>query len=290
MKPNKVLVTGNKGFVGKSLCRYLRDMEIYVIDNDQRGNSLNIVDMDQLRLLENIDAIVHLAAKTSISNSLNNPYETYHINVLGTLNLLEMARSKNIRKFIYVSSYVYGQPLYLPVDERHPVRPHSPYNKSKLLAEKLCEYYSDDFGINTTTLRPFHLYGPGSNSNSFISSVIEQIKKNGIVFLSGKQKKRDFLFITDFVKLIAIILNQFPSGYNIYNVGYGASYTLEEVTLVLSKLLERKINNILYDELSRPRDVTDMKADISKVCNSFNWKPTTNLEEGLKITIQSVLC
>lgn len=286
MKVNKVFVSGNKGFVGKFLCKYLVDGGIYVTNNEDRRHSVDITNLHQLKSFEGVDAIVHLAAKTSVINSLNNPHETYYINLLGTLNMLEMARSKQIRKFIYVSSYVYGQPLYLPVDERHPVNPHSPYNKSKLLAEKLCEYYFQDFGIEIVTLRPFYLYGPGSNSNSFVSSVIEQAKRNGNVLLSGKQTRRDFLYIADFIKLIAIIINQFPDGYNIFNVGYGTSHTLEEVTSILSKLLKRKIN-IGYNELSRPGDVTEMKADISKVCNSFNWKPAVSLDEGLKLTVEN---
>jgi UDP-glucose 4-epimerase len=99
--------------------------------------------------------------------------------------------------------------LYLPVDEKHSVNPHSPYTNSKLLAEKICQNYSHYFGINMVTLRPFYVYGPNCRNRSLISSIIKQIKKNGKVKLSGKKVKSDFLFVTDFVNLIEKILEDF---------------------------------------------------------------------------------
>ena len=139
-------------------------------------------------------------------------HDTYYTNLLGTLNLLEFARQKKVTKFINISTYVYGKPQYLPIDEKHPVDPHSPYNKSKLLAEQLCQFYSHDFDIDIVTLRPFYLYGSCPRPNSFIYCILEQImKKNGKVTLSGESTKRDFLFIDDFLNLIEIVLEKFPS-------------------------------------------------------------------------------
>jgi UDP-glucose 4-epimerase len=208
---------------------------------------------------------------------------------VGTLNLLEFARLRNVRKFIFISTYVYGQPKYLPIDEKHPVDPHSPYNKSKLLAEQLCQNYSHDFGIDVVTLRPFYIYGPGSRSSSFISSAIRQINENGKVLLSGEHTKRDFLFISDFVNLLETILDEFPNGYNLYNVGYGTSHTLREVSEILAKLLNKKKITIYYDNKSRPGDVINMKADISKVSSAFNWKPMVSIDQGLKLMIENSL-
>jgi UDP-glucose 4-epimerase len=168
----EVFVTGSKGFVGKHLCNRLIETKINVVTNDKNQHEIDVTDINRLRSIDKVEAIVHLAAKTSIKDSLNNPYETHNTNILGTLNLLEFARLKDIKKFIYISTYVYGQPKYLPIDENHPVNPHSIYNKSKLLAEELCENYADNFGIDIVTLRPFYLYGPESKSNSFIPSVI----------------------------------------------------------------------------------------------------------------------
>lgn len=101
------------------------------------------------------------------------------------------------------------------------------------------------------TLRPFYVYGPNSRNRSLIPSIIKQIKKNGKVKLSGKKVKRDFLFVTDFVNLIEKILQDFPKGYNIYNVGYGKSYSLNQVAERLARLFGMKIE-IEFSKVTRP--------------------------------------
>jgi UDP-glucose 4-epimerase len=284
MTINKVLVTGSKGFVGTHLCKYLKENGIQVVTTLNKQKPIDVTNMDNLLAIDRVDAIVHLAAKTSISDSFKEPSETYYTNFVGTLNVLEFAKKRNIKKFIYVSTYVYGQPLYLPVDEKHSVNPHSPYNNSKLLAEKICQNYSHYFGINIATLRPFYVYGPNCRNRSLIPSIIQQIKMNGKVKLSGKKVKRDFLFVTDFVNLIEKILQYFPKGYNTYNVGYGKSYSLNQVAEVLARLFGMKIE-IEFSKVTRP-DISDMVADIRKVSKEFNWKPTIDIKKGLQIIVQ----
>lgn len=284
MTINKVLVTGSKGFVGRYLCKYLNENGIQIVTNISKQKPIDVTKMDQLLKIDNVDAIIHLAAKTSISDSFKAPSETYFTNFVGTLNTLEFARLRKIRKFIYLSTYVYGQPAYLPVDEKHPVNPHSPYNNSKLLAEKICHNYSHSFRINTVTLRPFYVYGPNSRNSSLIPSIIKQIKKDGKVRLSGKKVKRDFLFVSDFANLVEKILQDFPKGYNIYNVGYGKSYSLSQVAQTLATLIGKKIE-IEISKTINP-DISDMIADIRKVSREFNWKPTIDLKKGLQLIVQ----
>jgi UDP-glucose 4-epimerase len=289
MKSNKVLVTGSSGFVGNHLRTKLMKLGIKVVGansvNDK--DKLDVTEIDCLHSIEDagVEAVVHLAARTSVDSALKDPYQAYYANIVGTLNLLEFCRLRNIKKFIFMSSYVYGQPKYLPVDEKHPVNPHSSYHKSKLIAEQLCKNYSQDFGIDIVTLRTFLLYGPNAKPYMFISTVIKQIRKNGNVFLSGKRTSRDFLFISDFLDLVTSILNEFPKGYNLYNVGYGESHELEEITQIIARLLNKNVT-INYNNQIRPGDVTKMVADISKVSNAFHWKPRTGIHEGLEITLR----
>lgn len=286
----KVLVTGSKGFIGKHLCSRIKESESLVLGKANKYEmKLDVMSKRTLQEVESgINVVIHLAAKSSVVESFRMPYETYHTNIIGTLNLLELARLRNIQKFIFVSTYVYGQPEYLPVDEKHPVNPHSPYNQSKLVAEQLCRYYSDNYGIGIVVIRPFSIYGPNSRSNSFISSIIRQISQNGNVSLSGYKTRRDFLFIDDFINLIELILNKFPSGYNIFNVGYGRAYTLEEVSRYVGRIMKKKIS-LHYDQNIRIQDVTDMVADISKVSREFKWKPITSLRKGLKLSVKNSL-
>jgi UDP-glucose 4-epimerase len=294
---NKVLVTGSRGFIGRHLCKRLEEVGIAVqtsyksfdsdLGDNHLDNNIDITNMERLHSFEKgAEAIVHLAAKSSFPDSFNRPYETYYTNILGTLNLLELARLRNIRKFIFISTYVYGQPKYLPIDEKHQVNPNSPYTMSKFIAEQLCEKYSADFGIDVVSLRPFYIYGPNSSSRFFINSAIRQIKETGTVLLSGELTTRDFLFVKDFVDLIEVILRGFPVGYNLYNVGYGKSHTLKQACEFLSKSLKKDVR-IGYDEEIRRGDVTSMVADISKVTKAFSWKPSIDLEKGLELIVNN---
>ena len=287
MKKANILITGRNGFIGNHLCKHLTEKHIGIIEGDEieGKKSLDVTNLQTLLSInKHIQTIIHLAAKTSIINSFRDPYSTYYTNLVGTFNLLEFARLKKVKRFINVSTYVYGQPQYVPIDENHPIDPHSPYNKSKLLADQLCQFYSRDFDIDIVILRPFYIYGPGTSSDSFIPSVIRQIRQAGQVILNGRNITRDFLFIDDFIRLLAMILCNFPKGYNIFNVGSGTYHTLEEVTHIVARLLNKDFN-IRYNKIHIYANVSTMQADITKVSNAFKWKPTFNIEEGLRLTL-----
>lgn len=286
MTIEKVLVTGSEGFVGRHLSKRLKEVGLQVVTTDKNRKHIDVTNVDQIPTIENVNAIVHLAAKTSVVDSFKEPHKTFFANVMGTLNVLEFARIRNIKKLIYVSTYVYGEPRYLPIDEKHVVNPHSPYNTSKLIAEKICQNYSQHFNMNIVTLRPFYVYGPDSRYRSLIPSMISQIKKDGKVKLSGKQIKRDFLFVSDFVDLIEKILQDFPKGYNFYNVGYGRSYSLNQVSDGLGRLLGKKIK-IQFSKSTIP-EISDMRADITKVSKAFNWTPTIDMRKGLRLIVEDL--
>jgi nucleoside-diphosphate-sugar epimerase len=203
---------------------------------------------------------------------------------MGTLNVLDYAHQNNISKIINTSTFVYGIPQYLPIDEKHPINPHSPYTKSKLMAERLCEYYATDYGIDIVTLRPFYVYGPSMKTTSFIPSIIKQIKERNKVSLSRSNTKRDFLYVDDLVDVVDRILSDFPKGYNVYNVGFGKSYSLERVIEIIEKILNINVD-IEYDESIRPNDIVDMVADNSSLRNLFNWRPRIDIEAGLRLTL-----
>ncbi|HSA72519.1 MAG TPA: NAD-dependent epimerase/dehydratase family protein [Nitrososphaeraceae archaeon] len=286
MTIKKVLVTGSKGFVGRHLSARLKEVGLQVVTTDKNRKHIDVTNVDQIPTIENVNAIVHLAAKTSVLDSFKEPHKIFFTNVMGTLNVLEFARIRNIKKLIYVSTYVYGEPRYLPIDEKHVVNPHSPYNTSKLIAEKICQNYSQHFNMNIVTLRPFYVYGPDSRYRSLIPSMISQIKKDGKVKLSGKKIKRDFLFVSDFVDLIEKILQDFPKGYNFYNVGYGRSYSLNQVSDSLARLLGKKIK-IQISKSTIP-EISDMRADITKVSKAFNWTPTIDMRKGLRLIVEDL--
>jgi UDP-glucose 4-epimerase len=284
----RILVTGNKGFIGSNLIKKLKNKYCIVTLDQNSARRSDILDRSQLVKVEYIDVIIHLASKTSIPNSVVNPYDTYLTNVMGTLNMLEYARQNNIRKIINLSTFVYGKPQYFPVDEKHPIAPHSPYTKSKVLAEKICRYYVEDYSLDVVTLRPFYIYGPSMNKDSFIPSIIKQINEKGKVVLSNENTKRDFLYIDDFIDLIDKVLTNFPKGYNIFNVGFGKSYSLREVVELIKKILKIEIE-IEYRDSVRPNDIDDMVADTSSLQKNYDWKPLINIEEGLGLTLSNMI-
>ena len=283
----KILVTGYSGFIGTHLVKKLQNEFTFLTGGKKNEGPLNVLEKNQLQDFDGVDTLIHLAAKTSIKDSISNPYDTYYTNMVGTLNILDYAVRKKIKNIIYVSTYVYGNPEYLPIDESHPVRPHSPYNKSKVISEKLCKYFSEDENLNVVTLRPFYIYGPTMNS-SFISTVIRKVMNNEKIILSRKNTQRDFLFIDDFINLVYKILIDFPVGYHVYNVGYGKSYSLEDILSVIESITNRKID-VQYDSSIRTNDVVEMVADIDKVTTKFKWMPTIDIEQGLRLTINDIL-
>jgi UDP-glucose 4-epimerase len=279
-----VLVTGNRGFVGTNLIKKLKN-KVHIVPAEQSNHErIDILRRNQLLGLENTDIIIHLASKTSIPNSTINPYEYYHTNILGTLNILDFARQNNVNKIVNISTYIYGKPNYFPINENHPINPHSPYTKSKVIAEKLCEFYAQDYGIDVVTLRPFYIYGPSQNELTFIPSIIKQIRKNGKVILSSRNTKRDFLFVDDFIDLINKLILNFPKGYNTYNVGFGKSYPLERVVEIIRQILNINVD-IEYNPSMRPNDIVDMVADITQLEKLYGWKPQIDIETGLRLTL-----
>lgn len=279
-----ILVTGHTGFIGTNIVKKLQNEYTILPTNKNNAQRMNVLEKSQLLDFDEVDAVIHLASKTSISDSISNPYDTYYTNMVGTLNILDYAVKRKIKNIINISTYTYGDPKYIPIDESHPLSPHSPYNKSKVISEKLCKYYSEDYKLNIVTLRPFYIYGNSYNS-SFISSTIRKVINNEKVILSNKNTRRDFLFVDDFVMLVHKILLNFPEGYNVYNVGYGKSYSLEDILRVIESIMNKKIS-IEYDSSIRPNDVSEMVADIGKVTKEFEWMPTIDIDEGLRLTIE----
>lgn len=125
------------------------------------------------------------------------------------------------------------------------------------------------------------------NKTSFIPAIIKQISENGKVTLSNKNTKRDFLFIDDFIDLISILLTKFPTGYTIFNVGFGKSHSLEEVVELIKKILNTEAD-IEYSNSVRPNDIIDMVADTSSLRNRYGWKPVIEIDTGLRLTLSEM--
>jgi UDP-glucose 4-epimerase len=276
----RILVTGNSGFVGRNLIGELEKHNVQIITlTDHEGHRIDVRDWQKIKEIDDIDVVYHLAARTYVPFSFENPRETYEVNVLGTLNLLELCRLREVEKMVFVSSYVYGQPRYLPIDENHPVQPTNPYMKSKVLGEELCRAYNIDFGVKCIILRPFNIYGPSQNGDFLIPFITSQLQ-TGKIELKDSEPKRDYIYVSDLISAL-IEAGKFNGDFEIFNMGYGKSYSVKEIVDRIVKLYGKDIK-IKYKEERRKNEIMDVVADIGNARAKLGWEPRVSFEEGLK--------
>ena len=282
----RFLVTGSDGFVGRHLVNELKKKGGEVTGIDIQSG-VDIRDWEKVKSIDDVDIVYHLAAMMYVPFSWKNPQIVYEVNVLGTLNILEYCRIHDVKKMVFASSYLYGKPKYLPIDEKHPIDPHNPYARSKKIAEDLCQGYSEDFGLNCIVLRPFNIYGPGQNKNFLIPTIINQII-TGKVELNDPKPKRDFLYIEDVVAAYINAGKYSGSDYEIFNIGSGISHSVDEVVRKLIDIFGEKVV-VNYRNKRRKNEIMDSIADISKAKEKLKWRPKTILDEGLRHTINVMI-
>ena len=285
LKGKRILVTGSSGFVGSHLVEELkrRDVEVVTL-TDSEERKIDVKDWQKIKEITDIDMVYHLAAKTYVPFSFENPRETYEVNVLGTLNILELCRLRDIEKIVFVSSYVYGQPRYLPVDEEHPLQPTNPYMRSKVLGEELCRAYNNDFGIKCIIFRPFNIYGMRQSDDFLIPSILKQLV-NGEIELRDPEPRRDFLYIKDAIEACVRAGEYSGSDFEIFNIGAGVSYSVDEIVRKLINISGQKVA-VNYQHKRRKNEIMNVVADIRKAREKLRWVPKISIEGGLNATIR----
>jgi UDP-glucose 4-epimerase len=250
----KVLVTGGRGFIGSHLMLKLEHPTSFDIED-----GMDINDRHQVAIaVRGMNAVVHLAAVTNVSWSVHNPERTRRVNVEGTKTVLKESVSAGVRKFIFASSCaVYGDAKTFPTSEGAPLRPTSPYARSKVLAERACGAYSHRFLWGCTVLRFFNVYGPGHKGvmDAFGRAIMEG--RRPLIFGDGSQT-RDFVHVSDVVEAIVLALGQKAGG--TFNIGSGRETTIKS-------LLEPEF---------RPRrqgDIMRSAADIRKARDILGFSP-----------------
>ncbi len=273
-----VAITGSSGFIGRRLVSSLFASGHEIIKLDITTGA-NILDWDSLKKIKKFDVLVHLAARSFVPLSYEKPRDFYNLNINGVINGLELCRLNNA-KFVFASSYVYGKPKYLPINEEHPLGGVNPYAETKIIGEKICEDYYKYFNVRSVILRPFNIYGLGQNKAFLIPLILKQAK-TGAVKLLDPRPKRDFIYVEDVVSAFKIAVENNDIKFNHFNVGFGKSYSVNEVVEIVNQLY----NNSLHIEFSREKrknEVLDTVADITKAKSLLHWIPTIDLVEGLK--------
>lgn len=276
MNSNKpVLVTGSSGFIGKQLVEALKSRGLTVLEFDQADGDIADCELS----FSEIGHIFHLASQTYVPASWEKTFGFYRTNVLGTVNILELCR-KHSSSLTYISSYVYGTPKYLPVDESHPIQPASPYNHSKLVAEDICRYYAETFNVPVAVLRPVNIYGAGQRTEFLIPTILQQVMdpQKQFIKVMDTRPKRDYLFITDFIEALIKTLN--ITNFEIFNIGSGYSVSVEEI-IKTAQQCAGVSKTIQSENIERKNEIWDVYVDIDRFRKRFNWEPKVSFEEGI---------
>lgn len=277
----KILLTGKNGFIGSALIARLEEINGISIQAISRSNGIDLSRCNYFSKIDDVYEVVHLAGSVGVELGWESPYEMYRNNVLPTLSLLELARQRQIH-FTYISSYIYGPPQYLPVDETHPIRCNNPYANSKRQAEMICQSYASDFGVPVTILRLFNIFGPGQSRKNLIPHIIHQATKKNSVTVQNLSPKRDFLYVDDLISaLLKVILSdENREGMDVFNLGYGQSHSVEDVINIVVKKIGKEIPvNVIGRQ--RPDEVMDCYCDFRKFSSRYGWKPKTSIEAGI---------
>jgi UDP-glucose 4-epimerase len=290
----KVTVIGGAGFIGSHLVELLlaEGYQVTVIDNLSSGKKSNlknlkidlrvydITDDPQMiaSMIKGSECVFHLAALTSVQGSLERPTAYNLVNVIGTANVLEACRLADVKRFVFSStSAVYGNTESFPTKETVTPEPMSTYALTKLIGEQYCKMYSELYGIHTTCLRYFNVYGDRTNLTSSYRSVIPIFLENSkagkpLPFTNDGGQSRDFVHVTDVANANLAAIGQ-KRYHDIINIGSGKSVTVNELMEVIGGEC-KSIGARLEPRMSL--------ANIARAEAALNWKPSINLLDWIK--------
>jgi UDP-glucose 4-epimerase len=304
----KALVTGGAGFIGSHVVEELVGMgvETISIDNYFAGKRENlahlkkhshfhevecdVVDFEELdRHFAGVDVVFHQAASKK-TICLNDPRKDLDINAKGTFNLLELSLKHEVKKFVHASTgSVYGEAQYFPQDENHPLVPTSYYGVSKLAGEKYVKAFEHLYGLNTTVLRYFHVYGPRQESSD-VGGVVSIFTRRMLagqpitIFGDGTQQ-RSFTYVKDVVKAnIAAAVAQGTKG-EVFNCASGIKVTIQQLADMVAEILGVENPKIVYGDWT-PGDIKVFDIDNSKIKAALKIDFITDFRKGLVKTVE----
>jgi len=303
-----IIITGGAGFIGSSLADQLiaEGCQVTLIDNfdpfyDKEIKERNIANLllhpncklleidinniDALRnqLVEEYDVIVHLAAKAGVHASIRTPVACQQANVMGTQHMLEIAKEKNIKQFVFASSSsVYGMNPDVPWKESDKnMMPISPYASSKVSCELLGHVYTHLYGIRFIALRFFTVYGPRQRPDLAIYKFAKLIVNQSPITMYGDgSSRRDYTYIDNILLGVRAAIDYTATNYEIINLGNHQTVSLKEMISTIEDVFEQKA--IIQQLPMQPGDVPQTYADISKAKKLLNYHPQTSFREGIQ--------
>src|SRR5262245_6302770 len=311
MLADRVLVTGGEGFIGshpvemlnergarvRALCFYNSFNFWGWLDDSQVKETVEVVtgDIRDLhfceRITKDIDIVYNLAALIAIPYSYAAPDSYVDTNIKGTLNICQAALKSKCKQVIHTStSEVYGTAKYVPIDERHPLQPQSPYSATKIGADAMAMSFHNSFGLPVTIARPFNTYGPRQSARAVIPTVITQIcAGKERIALGDLAPTRDFSYVEDTCGgLLALTGNERAIGEAV-NIGSGTEVSIGQTVRLIKELLNSKIEIEQEEQRVRPTnsEVFRLCCDSTKLRELTGYAPKYDLRRGLEKTIRS---
>jgi UDP-glucose 4-epimerase len=301
----RYLVTGGAGFIGSNTVDEIvrRGHSAIVLDDFSSGREENlkqctgkieivrgnITDLPAVqKACQGADYVIHLAALTSVPRSVNDPIESNHINIDGTLNVLIAARDAKVRRLVYAASCsAYGEAPIQPQRESMCADPISPYGVTKFVGELYAKVFGRCYGMETVCLRYFNVFGPRQDPTSAYSGVLSKFittllaEGQPVIFGDGGQS-RDFIFVENVAHANLLACEAQNCAGRTFNIGTGERYTLNEILRLLEKISGKK--TAAKYEPPRPGDILHSQADITEARYLLGYDPKITLEEGLRRT------
>jgi dTDP-glucose 4,6-dehydratase len=307
-----VVVTGGGGFIGSHLVERLLALGAHVTAF-VRYNSRNdpgflhllaphtkhirivpgdIRDPEAVRsTLEGADTVFHLAALIGIPYSYVHPIEVFQVNAQGTLNVLVAARDAQLRRVVIAStSEVYGSARYVPIDEKHPKQPLSPYSASKIASDAMALSFHAAFQLPVTVVRPFNTYGPRQSDRAIIPTIISQALTQPEITVGNTAPTRDFTYVSDTVEgFLQLAECDAAVGHEV-NLGTGSEVSIGDLVQRINAIIGRDLPIKKKDERVRPEssEVNRLLSNNSKARDLVGWMPRVTLDEGIRLTAKWV--
>jgi len=298
----KILITGGAGFIGSHTTELFvkHGHEVIVIDNFSTGKKSNLTMVkDQITLMDvdirdlsrisaacrNIDAVVHLAAVSSVGKSIADPLYSHEINTYGCLCVLEAAKINNVDRVIFASSAaVYGNDITLPKTEDSPVRPLSPYAWHKTTGEFYGSHYETVYDIDFLALRYFNVYGSRQEQDSPYSGVISNfidrcLRREPLIVFGDGDQTRDFVHVSDVAMVNLLAVQASKRLPKVVNVSSGRETKILEVARIIQKICE--IESDIIHEKARRGDILRSFASNAFLSQTFDFVPLVEIEDGL---------
>ncbi|MEZ5053466.1 MAG: SDR family oxidoreductase [Chitinophagales bacterium] len=286
----KILIIGSKGFIGAHTIQYFLDKNDIVFGCDvlvdYNASNYFILDSTNANFHEifesqTFDVCINCSGASSVPDSFVHPHRDFELNVNNVVKIVDAIRKHQPTcKLINISSAaVYGNPIHLPISESVPKSPISPYGSHKLMAENILKEYYTHYQIQSISVRPFSVFGPGLKKQLFWDIYHKMTKQNQIELFGTGNETRDFIFIKDVVRTFDFIIQNSLFNAESINIANGEEITIKEAVETFANCMEWK-GTINFNNQQRIGDPLNWKADISKI-QSYGYKPQYSLLQGL---------